>query len=570
MPDDRNYNVIYGFGYAKYIHQSSGVLQELSVFVPKEDTAKINILKLKNMTPNKKKLKLFYYTKMALGEDEIKSDGYEMVKYETNNNMLEIKNLYCNEVHDTIAFISSSEKIKSYSGDKKFFFGKGSINNPDGIRKTSLNNEAGLGSKSCAVIEIDVEIESFSEKEISLVLGATDSELVAKDLAYKYSKVNNCNEELKNVRKYWENLLGRVRVQTPVESINIMLNGWVMYQTISSRLLARSGYYQSGGAFGFRDQLQDALSTKYLEPEILKNQIIKHSKHQFIEGDVEHWWHDDTERGIRTRFSDDLLWLPYAVIEYVEFTGDRSILDIETPYIKGATLEEGTDEKYDRYLPSEIKESIYMHCMRAINRALNFGEHGLPKIGSGDWNDGFSEVGNKGKGESIWLGFFLYAILDKVMILGTGLKSITQESGKKFNRENIDLAMIFNSFPKISVHLEEIKNSLKKALNTNGWDGRWYKRAYMDSGEVLGSMENEECRIDSIAQSWSVISGAGDNDKKYISMQSLETHLIDREVGIIKLLDPPFGKGNLEPGYIKAYMPGVRENGGQYTHECCC
>ena len=285
---------------------------------------------------------------------------------------------------------------------------------------------------------------------------------------------------------------------------------------------------------------------KYIDPELMKNQIIKHSKHQFVEGDVEHWWHDETNRGIRTRFSDDLLWLVYMVIEYIEFTGDKSILDVETSYLNGPVLEESQDERYDKYLESDVKESIYLHCIRAIEKSLNFGENGLPKIGSGDWNDGFSTVGNKGRGESVWLGFFLYMILDKFEIICN-------------ERQDEELA---NKY-------EKIKNNLKKALNINGWDGRWYKRAFMDDGNILGSMENDECRIDSIAQSWSIISNAGDNDKKYISMESLENHLIDRENGIIKLLDPPFEKGKLEPGYIKAYLPGVRENGGQYTHASC-
>ena len=552
MPDNKNYNIIYGFGYAKYIHQSSGILQEMTTFVPKEDCVKVNILKLKNETPNKKKLKIMYYIKPVLGEDEIKSDGYINVKYDTNGNMLEINNLYSNELESTAAFISSSEKIKSYTGNKGFFFGSGGIENPDGLKKTYLDNDSGLGSKSCAVIEIEVELESYSEKEISLCLGASEKEIGLKDLAYKYSKISNCKLELKNVTTEWEELLGKLKVNTPIESINIMLNGWAMYQTITSRMLGRSGFYQSGGAFGFRDQLQDALGTKYINSENLKKQIIKHSKHQFIEGDVEHWWHDETERGIRTKFSDDLLWLVFAVIEYIEFTGDKSILNIQTSYLKGNVLNEFEDEKYDKYIESDIKESIFMHCIRAIDKSLNFGENGLPKIGSGDWNDGFSEVGNKGKGESIWLGFFLYFILEKFI-------PICKEN---FGDTPQKVQILDNNY-------EKIKNNLKKALNTNGWDGRWYKRAYMDNGDVLGSMENEECRIDSIAQSWSVISGAGDNDKKYISMQSLENHLVDKEIGIIKLLDPPFYKGKLEPGYIKAYMPGVRENGGQYTHEYC-
>ena len=256
---------------------------------------------------------------------------------------------------------------------------------------------------------------------------------------------------------------------------------------------------------------------KLLDPELLKNQIIKHSKHQFIEGDVEHWWHEENKRGIRTRFSDDLLWLVYATIEYIEFTGDKGILDIETNYVEGKVLGENEDEKYDMYLPSKIKESIYKHCLKSIDKSLNFGEHGLPKIGSGDWNDGFSTVGNKGRGESVWLGFFLYNILDKFI-------PICEEKN--------DL--------ELSKKYETIKLNLKRALNSVAWDGRWYKRAFMDDGNWLGSMENDECRIDSIAQSWSVISNAGDNDKKYISMESLENHLINKEDGIIKLLDPPF------------------------------
>lgn len=256
-------------------------------------------------------------------------------------------------------------------------------------------------------------------------------------------------------------------------------------------------------------------------------------------------------RGIRTRFSDDLLWLPYLVLEYIKFTGDYSLLEEETPYVIGEILKEEEEERYDKYLESEEKESIYKHCIRVIEKSFNFGENGLPKIGTGDWNDGLSTVGNKGKGESVWLGFFLYKILDGFI-----------EICKRRVEEGKEDANIIEKF-------EKIKLDLKRALNTKGWDGRWFKRAFMDDGSVLGSMENEECRIDSIAQSWSIISNAGDNDKKYISMESLENHLIDKENGIIKLLDPPFEKGKLEPGYIKAYLPGVRENGGQYTHAAC-
>lgn len=543
MPDDNNYNVVYGFGYCKYIHKSDGIEQELNIFVPNEEPCKIGILNLKNLTPNKKKLKIYYYVKPALGEDEIKTNGYIETSFDKNNNIIYAKSIYNSENENTIACISSSEEINSYTGDKKSFLGMQGIGNPQGIREEKLNNQNGLGKDSCMAFEIEVQLESYSNKDIILMLGAYENMMDCKDISYKYSKVSNAKQELEKTKRHWKDLLGRLQVYTPIESTNILLNGWIAYQTIASRLYARSGYYQSGGAYGFRDQLQDTLGIKYLDAEIMKNQILKHSEHQFIEGDVEHWWHDETKRGIRTRFSDDLLWLPYTTIEYIKFTGDKLILDIETPYLEGEILQEGQDEKYDLYVKSKIAESIYKHCIRAIEKSLDFGEHGLPKIGSGDWNDGFSTVGNKGKGESVWLGFFLYAILDQFI-------PICIEKGDK----------------ELADKYETIKQKLKKALNTDGWDGRWYKRAYMDDGNILGSMENDECRIDNIAQSWSVISNAGENDKKYIAMESLENHLVDRENGIIKLLDPPFEKGKLEPGYIKAYMPGVRENGGQYTH----
>ena len=554
MPDNRNYNVIYGFGYCKYIHSNLGIVQELEMFVPREDSCKIGILNLSNKTPNRKHLKLYYYIKPVIGEDEFKTSGNISIKFDRNSNTLTACNLYASEIENTKLYVSSSEKIKSYTGDKKFFLGKNGLSNPDGIKKLRLNNSNAIGRDACIVLEIEVEIESFSNKEISFVLGAEETMIDCKNIAYKYSKLQNCRQELERVKNYWKDLLGKLQVYTPLESSNILLNGWCIYQTLESRLLGRSGYYQSGGAFGFRDQLQDTIALKYISPEILKQQIIKHSKHQFEEGDVEHWWHEETNRGIRTRFSDDLLWLPYLVLQYIHFTGDTSILEIETPYLKGPILEEGVDERYDQYPQSEKQESIYLHCIRAIEKSFNFGENGLPKIGSGDWNDGFSTVGNKGRGESVWLGFFLYTILDEFISICETVKD-----------ENDNTILEENRIEKY----KEIKIQLKKALNTNGWDGRWYKRAFMDDGNVLGSMENDECRIDSIAQSWSIISKAGDNDKKYISMESLENHLVDKENGIIKLLDPPFEKGHLEPGYIKAYLPGVRENGGQYTHSSC-
>ena len=542
-PDNNDYYITYGFGYSKYMHTSNGILQELKMFVPKEDSIKVQILHLENKLAKRKEIKLIYCVKPVLDEDEIRANGYIDLKYNSNINVLTLQNQTKEENNRTIMYISCSEKISSYTGNKASFIGNGTIKNPEGIRKIELDKENSLGKDEMVVIEARINLEALESKDIVITLGADTNLLELQDTAYKYTNPNNAISELEATKKYWSGLLGNLKVDTPIESMNILLNGWLLYQTLCSRMFARSGYYQSGGAYGFRDQLQDCVGLKYISPEILRKQIIKHSEHQFIEGDVEHWWHEETSRGIRTRFSDDLLWLPYMVAEYIRFTGDSKILEEETSYVKGNILPDGIDERYDLYLKTEEKETIYMHCIRAIEKSLNFGENGLPKIGSGDWNDGFSNIGTKRKGESVWLGFFQYLVLEKFV-------ELCEKYGEKERAEKY----------------RKIMEDLKRHLNTNGWDGRWYKRAFMDDGNVLGSIQNEECRIDSIAQSWATISGAGDNDKKYISLNSLENHLVDKEAGIIKLLDPPFEKSKLEPGYIKAYIPGTRENGGQYTH----
>lgn len=296
-PDEKDYNIIYGFGYTKYIHNSNGIEQELEVFVPKEDSIKVQILKLKNLTLNKKKIKLIYYAKLVLGEDELRANGNIDITYDKNNNIIYAQNLYNTEFKDDIIYVSNSEKIKSYTGNKDFFIGSGGLDNPEGLQKVNLNNENSLGQKPCIAYEIEVELESLSEKEIVFKLGAEETIIDSKNMAYKYNKIENCRQELENVKNYWKKLLEKVQVKTPIESINIILNGWDVYQTIESRLMGKTGFYQSGGAFGFRDQLQDTLGLKYLEPDFMKEQIIKHSKHQFIEGDVEHWWHEETRKG---------------------------------------------------------------------------------------------------------------------------------------------------------------------------------------------------------------------------------------------------------------------------------
>lgn len=404
MPDDEDYYITYGFGYAKYFHASLGIIQEDEVFVPVQNNVKINILKLKNLTPEKRKLKLIYYIKPVLGEDETKTDGYIDLRFA--DNAIYAKNIYGEGLSKTV-YISTSERITSFTGNKREFIGNRDLSQPEAMDKVELSGENSLGHEGCIAIQMEIELDAYEDRRIVLSLGEEDNKEEAEKIALKYHDIENADEELKRVKEYWNSLLRKVQVKTPVESVDFMLNGWAMYQTIASRLYARSGYYQSGGAFGFRDQLQDALSTKFLQSDMLKEQILKHSMHQFEEGDVEHWWHDETKRGIRTRFSDDLLWLVYSVCEYIEFTGDYSILNEETPYIKGNLLNINEDEKYDLYVQSEKQGTIYEHCIKAIEKSLDFGENGLPKIGSGDWNDGLSTVGNKGKRRKCMDGIFL-------------------------------------------------------------------------------------------------------------------------------------------------------------------
>ena len=518
MPDSKDYNIKYGFGYSIYEHESEDIKQKATIFVPTKESIKISLIELKNLNPKKKKINLVYYIKPVLGEDEEKTKEKLKLTFNENNNIVFLENK-TNVEFEGVMYVSSSEKISSYTGSKASFFGKGNLENPESLKKVSLDKENSIGKEPIIAIELQVELESFETKEIVLLLGTEKNKIDCQDKAYKYTKIGNIENELKQVKKYWEELLGKVQIETPMKSFDILMNGWLIYQTITSRLKAKSAFYQSGGAFGFRDQLQDTIALKYFDTNIMKEQIIRNSKHQFIEGDVEHWWHEETKRGIRTRFSDDLLWLVYLVEEYINFTGDYSILDIETNYLQGPVLEDEVDEKYDIYLESNVKESIFKHCERAIEKSLQFGENGLPKIGSGDWNDGFSKVGNKKKGESVWLGFFMYDILTKwIPILEVRKQRIKDKRQKeevesrksKVGREQIETISQKAENIEIESHIEknqneelileneeilkedekinkykEIIEKLKKALNTKAWDGRWYKRAFMDTGEEL-------------------------------------------------------------------------------------
>lgn len=454
ITEESDCEVIYGFGYAQYTNICNDIISTTQIFVPQNNNIKVNILKLKNTIAGKRNLKLIYYIKPVLDEDEIKSNGF--IGIEKEKNMIYAKN-YGAKDFEGIAYIGASQDIVSYTGNKEFFLGNSTIKNPEGIHKVTLDNHCGLGTNSCIAFELAIELDGFESKEISIYIGQEKTVLEAKEVAEKYSQIEQCYEELKNIKQYWYELLNRIQVKTPIESMNIMLNGWAVYQTICSRLLGKTGYYQSGGAIGFRDQLQDTIGIKYIDDTWMKRQILIAAAHQFIEGDVLHWWHNETKRGIRTKFSDDLLWLPYVVSEYIELTGEDKILEEEIPYLQGEVLQENQDERYDLYLPSPVVGTIYEHCNKAIERSLAFGEQGLPKIGTGDWNDGFSTVGNKGKGQSVWLGFFLYNVLQRMLPI----------CEKKGDQERF---MLYQK------KMEE----LRKALNTIGWDGRWYRRAFTD------------------------------------------------------------------------------------------
>jgi len=540
--EDTPYTIRHGFGYSVYMHTSHGIEQTLSQHVPIDQSVKISNLCLKNLSKQKRKLTLTYYVQPVLGVSEQVTAMHIKTSLAPTGALL-IENAYNEAFSGRICFMDVSTKERSITCDRNEFFGAGSIKAPESLGRIGLSGTVGTGFDPCGAVQISITLEPNESIDTVFLLGmATELEQV-KEVTAVYCKTQNAKESLSEVKRFWKDKIDTVKVKTPTGSMDMMLNGWLQYQVISCRLWARSGFYQSGGAFGFRDQLQDCLSIANICPEIARAQILLHAKHQFIEGDVQHWWHEPQGNGTRTRFSDDRLWLPFVTAEYIRITGDSSILCEQLPFLEDSPLSELEDEKYGTPNVSLTTSSLFDHLVRAVDISLKVGEHGLPLIGTGDWNDGMNTVGNKGFGESVWLGWFLVSVLEMLLPICTSMGD--DERAVKYSK---------------------IKESILKAIEKNAWDGNWYRRAYFDDGTPLGSAQGDDCKIDSIAQTWSVISEAGNPHRAKQAMDSLEDYLVNREDGLIKLLTPPFSEGELEPGYIKGYLPGVRENGGQYTH----
>lgn len=538
------YLIRHGFGYSVFEHLSEGIESRLWVYVAKEAPVKFYRLKLANKSERRRTLSATGYVEWVLGDLRSKHAMHISTGPERSKGAIFAKNAYAIDFPGKIAFFDVNLPDRTITGDRLEFIGRnGSTAKPEAMGRTSLSGRTGPGFDPCGAIHTVVELAPGEERELVFVLGAANNAEEAQGLLSQYSDLSAAQKEFDSVKAYWAEILQRIQINTPNQGANLLANGWLMYQTIASRFFARSGFYQSGGAFGFRDQLQDSMAMIFAEPGLVRKHLLRSAAHQFPEGDAMHWWHPPADRGVRTRCSDDFLWLPSAVERYVRITGDFEVLDEPVRYVEGRPLNPGEESYYDLPLTSTLEETLYEHCVRAIRHSFTRGRHGLPLIGAGDWNDGMNMVGIEGKGESVWLGLFGYHTLRRFAHLAA---------------RHCD--------PDFSERCLKEAESLRNSLEEHAWDGAWYRRAYFDDGTALGSAQNPECSIDSITQSWAVLSGAVAEWRQEKAMQSLEEHLVRRDIGIIQLLNPPFDKSDLEPGYIKGYVPGVRENGGQYTH----
>ncbi|CAN5877345.1 hypothetical protein BH23GEM9_BH23GEM9_08310 [soil metagenome] len=554
VPGHGDYEVRHGFGYTRFLHESSGLLHDTHVFVPVDSPVRIVRVRLTNAGPAARRLTLSCYAQLVLGSHEAETRGRVQTWLAVNGNALLACNKERGEFSERVAFAAvSADRVEavSWTTDRRAFLGeRGRIGAPAALRQRDgtaqhapLDGWTGAGRDACFAQACTVTIEPGTQWTCAFVLGECASEAEAEAVIAALGSTGTIDAALDTARDEWIRRLGTVRIETPVPALDVMVNGWLTYQNLSCRMWARSAFYQSGGAFGFRDQLQDSSALLYVDPAITRQQILLHAAHQFVEGDVLHWWHPPLGKGIRTRFADDLLWLPYITAFYIERTGDTGILDERVRYLTAPPLQPGEDETFVFPVDADMEGTLYEHCCRALDRSLTTGAHGLPLMGVGDWNDGMNRVGREGRGESVWLGFFLLDIIRDFM----------QICGARDDHGRVAAYAAYHE-------------RMQQAVNDAGWDGEWYRRAFYDNGEPLGSANSDECRIDALVQSWAVISGAAPPERAARALDALEAHLVDEEAGLIRLLAPPFDRTPNDPGYIRGYLPGVRENGGQYTH----
>ncbi len=542
--ENSDYVCRHGFGYSTFEHQEFGISSELTTYVAMDAPVKFVVIKLRNTSDRTRKLSVMGYLELVMGEWRHANLMQIVTEHDAHTGALLAKNSYGRECANRIVFAHVSSKNNSFTGNRTEFIGRNnSMASPAAMRRKRLSGKVGAALDPCAALQTQVILLENQERELVFIFGAAKNIDEIHSYVLRMGGVAGARQALDSVHEYWNHTLGAVQVETPDAALNVLLNGWLVYQTISCRLWGRSGYYQSGGAYGFRDQLQDTMALIHATPWLAREQIIRCAERQFPQGDVQHWWHPPNGQGVRTHFSDDYLWLAYAVCRYVLSTNDTTILDQQIHFLEGRSLNPLEEAYYDLPQRSNESASLYEHCVRAIKNGLRFGLHKLPLMGCGDWNDGMNLVGKDGKGESVWLAWFLVENLNSFSSIA--------------NMKN-DVA-----FAELCVTQAAL---LKGSIEANAWDGEWYRRAYFDDGTPLGSKQNDECQIDSISQSWAVISRSGDAMRARQAMASVNNRLIQRDAQFIKLLDPPFDQSNLEPGYIKGYVPGVRENGGQYTH----
>ncbi|MEO7102133.1 MAG: glycosyl hydrolase family 65 protein [Gemmatimonadaceae bacterium] len=538
------YVVRHGHGYTRHSYDAHDIALELLQFVPVDDPIKISRLTLTNRSARTRRLRVSAYLEWVLGVLRTGSAPFVVTEMDPATGAMFARNSWNEDFAARIAFADLGGAQQSWTGDRAEFLGcNGILAEPAALSGSAqLSGRTGAALDPCCALQTTVEIPADGSISVVCFLGEAESREQARNLIQRY-RTDDLDSRLKAVTESWDNVLGSLQVKTPDRSLDLLLNQWLLYQTLSCRVWARTAFYQASGAYGFRDQLQDVMALTVARPDITRAQVLLAASRQFIEGDVQHWWHEPIGRGIRTHVSDDLLWLPYVASHYLDVTGDRQILDEMIPFLEGPVLKPDQVDAYFQPKISAEHGTIFEHCARTLDHSLAVGVHGLPLMGTGDWNDGMNLVGVKGKGESVWLAWFLYTVLAKWALIASA-------------RGETNRAQTWAD------HAAKIK----EAAEENAWDGNWYRRAYFDDGTPLGTAGSDACAIDSIAQSWSVMSGAADPVRARRAMTSVDEHLVRRDVDIILLLTPPFDHTELKPGYIKGYVPGVRENGGQYTH----